>query len=472
MASRKHFNTNFYAIMSTFLRSVLFLTLTFLTFYESECVTCTFMFTYSNPTLRRYGCQLNNQIVENESDLNVVDGIHEIGHTNAHVTWISSNNSRISFFPSRLTEHFPNVTEMIFDESQMTSFGSVGRPISCDGLDLISLNDNLLSNIPDGVFSDCAQLGLLHLNGNNLNAIGEHAFAGLTDLGSLYLMRCNLSSIHPNAFQFLVNLTGIDLRTNYLQTLDSNLFRNCPRLQVVQMIDNRITALPDNFFINNRDLAIVDLSQNRITSLGPKLLFGGSFMVLGYYNLSYNLIEELSVFDAVPRLRELHLNNNKIRKTLPDTFAALNNLFVLRLNNNEIEDLQPGTFGEYPNFLYLFLNSNNISDLPANSFGQSRIDELWLDDNQLSHLNASSFSSMFSLSRLNVERNRIESIDPRLFDVLPYLGRLSLTGNVCADDTFSRNYDRTWPRMGTCSSVKIQTNLIAFVLIVLLKHLV
>lgn len=199
----------------------------------------------------------------------------------------------------------------------------------------------------------------------------------------------------------------------------------------------------------------------------------GSYLTV---DLSNNLIEELPIFERNYNIRELRLNNNKIRKTLPGTFEGLQQLRVLTLAYNQIEDLQPGTFKGLFNVYTLPLNSNNITDLQPETFvGLSSLLDLLLSDNQLRHLNASSFASI-SVWYLRVERNQIESVDPELFNVLRSLETLDLTGNVCANEVFSIRWDDReqgiLPIIRACSSSAVQevhVKLLVFVLVLFLK---
>lgn len=442
----------------------------FFTFYEAELViiTCRYTTDYFGSN---YRCQLLNQVIESESDLDTIDVDHEMNFGDGHVLWISNENSRILFFPSLLVERFPNLTRLSLQNATMTSLLT---PISCEKLTYLDLDDNLLSEIPDGLFLNCLQLTTLTLNHNSLEIITEHAFSGLSELLSLSLMYNKLNSIHANAFSSMVKLRNVNLIANNIETLDSNLFQNLSQLRMLTIENNRISILSDDFLSNNRNLEWVNLSNNRLTSIAATLFVSmGSYLVV---DLSNNLIEELPIFLSNSGMTELDLGNNKIRKILPGTFEGLSELSALTLSYNRIEDLEPGTFRGLRNLKLLYLISNNITDIQPDAFlGLSIVNALHLSDNQLRHLNASSFASI-SVGFLGVERNQIESIDSELFNVIHGLNTLDLTGNVCANESFWINWDLPeqgiLPIIKACSSSTvhgINVHLLVLVLILFLR---
>ena len=94
---------------------------------------------------------------------------------------------------------------------------------------------------------------------------------------------------------------------------------------------------------------------------------------------------EKKLFDELPMLEKLMINNNKdLRIIDEDAFSNLNKLVYLYLNKNRIESLGAWTFSELANLNHLDLSYNQLESIDENLFsGQQNLKTLYLRGNKL-----------------------------------------------------------------------------------------
>jgi Leucine-rich repeat (LRR) protein len=143
-------------------------------------------------------------------------------------------------------------------------------------------------------------------------------------------------------------------------------------------------------------------------------------------NLNVNKLKFLSGIELLINLTHLSVADNKLESL--QGLEYLINLKSLSADRNRISDLTP--IIALPKLISLSLTSNLIEQLP-DQLQLVKLQSLKLEQNKLSHLSASSFRHMNSLTYLSVERNSISSIDVQLFDgnCMPILQTLILSHN-------------------------------------------
>jgi len=129
--------------------------------------------------------------------------------------------------------------------------------------------------------------------------------------------------------------------------------------------DNRLDGL---FYENTRfsslsNLRVLYLNNNLIRGTIPKC-FGTYMVMMEEFNLSWNLFtgeipEE--IFDNMPHLRVLRLDNNQLSGCLSPKFGKLSKLKFLQLHNNQLT-------GEIPKVGDTLTELNLCEFLPGNRF--------------------------------------------------------------------------------------------------------
>jgi len=201
-------------------------------------------------------------------------------------------------------------------------------------------------------------------------------------------------------------------------------------------------------------LTVLDLSFNKIRSM--EYLAGCDFPQLDHLYLSSNKIEEIQGVFHFRTLRLLELGCNRLRG-VPQDLASLESLEELWLGknkivsmalpplpklrkcsmqNNRLEVWDGALFANAPNLTHLYLGHNNLPDLPDDlakllelveidlarnaitlirPFPQlGKLQELWLNDNQIANIDeVGNLRSFPSLRTVYLERNPIHGLgDP------------------------------------------------------------
>ena len=77
---------------------------------------------------------------------------------------------------------------------------------------------------------------------------------------------------------------------------------------------------------------------------------------------------EASVFEELIILKELHIDNNKISKLVPNSFKGIKSIEKLNLGGNQIKSFEASVFEELINIKELCIDNNKISKLVPASF--------------------------------------------------------------------------------------------------------
>uniref|UniRef100_A0A915L7V0 LRRCT domain-containing protein n=1 Tax=Romanomermis culicivorax TaxID=13658 RepID=A0A915L7V0_ROMCU len=184
------------------------------------------------------------------------------------------------------------------------------------------------------------------------------------------------------------------------------------------------------------------LSGNGLSSL--KLDELSVYSDLEYLDLSNNKIFEIErgAFFRLQKLKVLRLNNNMITSLSIETFLGLTELRVLDLGQNSLTRLATSVFSDLPRLETLNLSSNLLNNIAPGALTNLRsLKQLHLADNQLTDLQNGEmiFRPIQSLKILNLQQNRLTSLDDDTFSMLGKLEILNLSSNLLdkiGDDTF------------------------------------
>lgn len=392
-----------------------------------EAVMCT----YELSETGIYSCNLINQTIVMESDINTETGTHLSGFSNENVTLLVSVTSIIEIFPSSLVDRFVNLNNVVLIFVDMKRFT---KSISnCENLVSIALLYNEITAIPENIFQNCSQLTDLLLSENSISDIDPFAFSGLTQLKRLTLSNNRIGYLDPLTFQPVVNLEILNLDGNSIQGVLSETFRTLPLLTNLTLNSNRITSWSESFLNNNQQLQELRLDRNQISWLSDDTF--ANLPQLKTLRVG-DLLEELPIFNGLNLLEELWLGDNKLKVISGDSFKNLVSLQLLDLTFNVIESvnftLSPTT-AVLPNLTRLNLLFNNIADIPDGTFTMlTNLMNLNLRRNRITFLSAESIRPIVQLRSLDVSDNQITLIERDLFAGVTNLTFLS-QGNVCFD---------------------------------------
>lgn len=196
--------------------------------------------------------------------------------------------------------------------------------------------------------------------------------------------------------------------------------------------DDSLTVTCDSANLNivpitlNPELRQLHLSNNHISNIASSFRF---YAYLDYLDISSNYLVTLDEdsFDALDRLKDLHLNHNNISVLQNDTFRSLKSLKALYLNANSLQSLTGELFKQLQNLEILELSQNKISYIDEKAFiGLKKLKKLLLHENELSVIPSTSFQYISSLDKLDLGLNSFKNIPENSFAFLNELQELSL----------------------------------------------
>ncbi|KAK7871034.1 hypothetical protein R5R35_014097 [Gryllus longicercus] len=176
----------------------------------------------------------------------------------------------------------------------------------------ISLAQNKLKTIPEGLFSELDSLEHLNVNQNYFRYLPNGIFDGLnlTEIG----LRLNLlDNLPPRLFSGLKNLKRIDLGGNQLASVPDDLLSGLSDLKLLDVSDNLLTTVPSGLFNGVKSIEVLDLSFNQLSTFSGSQLEGLHHVEWLY--LKGNQLKELPVFDAKwPQVVRFHVEKNHIEE--------------------------------------------------------------------------------------------------------------------------------------------------------------
>ena len=324
-------------------------------------------------------------------------------------------------------------------------------------IDVLSLADNLVEEIPKEVFEHTPNLGTLDIARGRIKMIRHDDFKSLKRLEhlvlatneisvlekdsfphtikSLHIGRNNISSLN-GTLRNLNDLSILFINSNNLTTLDDEL-PLAPKLLMLMASNNRLVKLPEMMkhligqntcFINENEIRSLDglfshksamkwiyAEQNKIEYLAEDEFLGSEN--IDEINLSYNLIPSLNKsLLSITHLRSANFSVNLLREFSLQEIYGLMKLRYLDLSHNRIEKLT----GRIDNLvetttgtllLQLLLHNNLLKSLDGALAGLSNLRNLRLSNNLLENIYADDFDRMEELELLDISNNRLKTLE-------------------------------------------------------------
>lgn len=322
---------------------------------------------------------------------------------------------------------------------------------------MLSLQYNVIRELPSNAFANFSRLTRLDLSGNQLQVAPASTFSGIeATLEDLMLQDNRILSLGALA---LPALKRLNLARNSLTEVEPGALRLLPSLEDLDLSGNpRLISLPQAPFAGLGKLTTLDLSNTGLTQLTPGLVVGlGGLLKVNFRNckitdiqersfsvlpqlesidLSNNLITAIrsGSFDNVPSLKTLNLSKNKLSAFKGDAFRNPDNqssvLEELNLSDNELTYLFPSSFNTHPQLMTLRVPGNRFTFFPAELLaGLRRLQTVDLSNNQLTSIDELEFASLPRLRDLNFANNKIEHISEAAFRNSSQIQFLDLSHN-------------------------------------------
>ena len=220
------------------------------------------------------------------------------------------------------------------------------------------LNNNSLTELPEGIFDDLVNLSVLHLFGNRLQSLRSDLFDHNFRLTTLQLQNNSLRDLPSGLFDNNVNMVSLPLHSNSIRELRTGIFDNLKNLTSLELQSNRLTGVPANAFAHLGKLQQLDLSNNPITSL-PSGIFNnlGGLNILRMGDMRLERLPD-GVFDDLRALFRLNLAGNSLSSLSPSLFRNMRRLQSLQLENNRLSTLPDRIFEPLSTLHSLCLGGN------------------------------------------------------------------------------------------------------------------
>lgn len=151
----------------------------------------------------------------------------------------------------------------------------------------INLDDNELSDRPDGLFADQSKLNLLSFRSNDITELHSDLWEGLDSLEGLLLDSNPLEgTLSADAFAGLSMLDTLQMRDHGYTTLPANVFAAMPMLEDLEMGDGELEMLDPATLGGLGELRYVWMPANNLRGLPDDLFVGISS--LEYVNFRDN----------------------------------------------------------------------------------------------------------------------------------------------------------------------------------------
>ncbi|XP_054258607.1 chaoptin-like [Macrosteles quadrilineatus] len=347
--------------------------------------------------------------------------------------WINLFGNSITGLPRQWCLLSSTLTNLFLGENDLHELDFSLRNLT--HLEWITLDHNKLRSVQRGSLP--TSLHTLSVQHNLLADIPVRTVDQMTNLARLFLRGNAISRIPPYSFRKKKMLDKLDLGENRLTDLPSTWFNNSITIRDLNLEFNNIKLLRDYTF-RSLNLGRVVLGHNRLTNISGNV-FAGLEDSLEYVDLEGNMIESIAnAFTRLRVLKFLYLANNKISR-LQDadfrTFAA--HLKALSLSGNRLYHIPNEAFKNLRQLAHLNLGYNQISEINSNDFDGwgAHLDTLLLMNNRISYLSNYLFRHTQSLRELSLSFNQIQDMEPHAFiDVARTLESLEISFGLIGEE--------------------------------------
>lgn len=259
---------------------------------------------------------------------------------------------------------------------------------------VVQCSDQGLISVPDKIPEDTV---MIDLQNNDITEIQQDDFKGLNKLYGLFLINNKISKIHPKAFKNMDNLRLLHLSYNQLNEIPANL---PPNVIELRFHENQINRIQKDAFKGLRKLHVLELGANPLTNSGIEIgAFNGlSSLYIGIAEAKLTSIPK----DFPSSITELSLDYNKISKVEIEDFIRYKNLQRLGLAFNQIKYVENGSLANTPNIREIYLDNNRMRKVPPGLSSLRYLQVIFLHGNKISSVGINDFCPIRDDSKKNL----------------------------------------------------------------------
>ncbi|XP_010873247.2 asporin [Esox lucius] len=257
-------------------------------------------------------------------------------------------------------------------------------PVACHCLlRVVQCSDFGWLSVPEQIPSETL---MIDLQNNDITEIKEDDFKGMNKLYALFLVNNKISKIHPKAFRDLERLKLLYLSYNHITQIPANLPKNILELRIH---DNMISKVQKEAFKGLKSLHVLEMSANPLTNNGIEL---GAFddMEALYIRIAEARLTAIPK-DLPSTITELHLDYNKIAKVEIEDFFRYKKLKRLGLGFNQIKSVENGSLASIPNVREIHLDNNKLKKVPPGLNSLKYLQVVYLHANSISSVGVNDF---------------------------------------------------------------------------------
>ncbi|XP_022129543.2 toll-like receptor 7 [Pieris rapae] len=292
----------------------------------------------------------------------------------------------------------------------------------------------------DGKSTTCS-VRVLESNGSSLViASNEYTRQLFIECNQLLLFE---SRLEANYFQRFSNLEGLTVRNCKLLRIPGNAFEGLRDLKKLSLrtknydwSSNKNLELSLGTFNGLKELQALDLGENNLKAI-PSDVFC-PLRNLQKLNLTYNKLKSVDRIglgkNCAPDILSLDISHNELKTLNEDSeIAILRRLQELKLQQNNISDISSEIFSGLISLRILNISHNNLQFIPEGTFSNTKeLREIYLNNNKLFELGRAVFHRLEQLFVLDLSNNQLSSahIDGSTFVGLIRLIILNLSNNA------------------------------------------
>lgn len=190
--------------------------------------------------------------------------------------------------------------------------------------------------------------------GRKLKELPKSIFDNSEIITKIDLQRNRLKEIH--GVSRLVNLIELNLCRNEISSFPEEI-GELHHLKKLYINQNIIKCIPDHVFSRLQRLEFLKLSTNRLSELPSDI---NQCESLTYVNVSNNYLKDLQALVGLPKLQELHVENNKLTDLPEELFT---NLTMFKATGNQLrkppEDICIGGLKDIRSYFTMLRNSSS-----------------------------------------------------------------------------------------------------------------